>query len=151
MPDAQEKIYDSPRSEPDDQLWLEHGTKLVGEQNKAIEATANSLMSVLGVILGFIQAIYLAILGFSNTVPVRTSARLLFLVPIVFWLAALYLCIRVVLARAIRVNPYSPDDLRSKLEQLTVEKQINLKLAFWMLAIGLVVALVLVLFGSKLG
>ena len=143
MPEEQDLIYDSPASEPDDAFWLEQGRKMVAESLASVREAAKAFITGLQVIV----AIYLGILGFAPFVPetITTLQRVLFVGPLVFWLIALYFCIRVMMTSRIEVLLDSPSDIREKSSAVLEEKQRQLLKAFGFLAAGLLLVVVLLL------
>ncbi len=141
MADRDDIIYDSPPSEPDDEFWLEQGKKMIEESFGSVRDAAKSLITG----LGLLKAIYLGILGFADFIPeaMPLAQKSLFIIPLLFWLSALYYCLRVMMTRELNINLHSPDDIRNKSEIALKEKQKSLQLAFWMLTIGLIAALIL--------
>lgn len=144
MSDEEEKIYDSGPEQPDDEFWLAQGTKMVEESMPAVREAAKSLMTGLGLLKG----IYLGVLGFSDYVPktMWLPYKSLFLLPFLFWLAALYCCLCVMMTTRYEINLHSPDDIRNKSESVLAAKQSNLRWAFWMFAVGLLTAILLMVF-----
>ncbi|MCP4613107.1 MAG: hypothetical protein GY845_30810 [Planctomycetes bacterium] len=143
-----EKIYDSGQSEPDDDFWFEQGKKMVEESLPSIRDAAKSLMTSLGIL----NAIYLGILGFADLVPKTAPKTLkgLFVSPLIFWLIALYCCLCVMMTEKSQINLHSPDNIRQNTEDALKSKQFFLKLAFWLLTIGLILAIVLAAFCPEL-
>ena len=62
------------------------------------------------------------------------------------WLLALYFCIEVVMTRRLDIYLHSPTDLREKSTALLLEKQRSLQWAFYLLAVGMIVAFLLLIF-----
>lgn len=147
MSEEDVKVYESGPEQPDDDFWLEHGKKMVEESLPAVRDAAKSLMTGLGLIKG----IYLAILGFSGLLAKSMSAgvKLLFIAPLLLWLGALYNCIRVMMTQRLDVNLRSPDDIREQCRSQLIAKQKSLRSAFWQLAAGLVIALLLIIYRLK--
>ena len=141
MNDKSEIILDSAASNPEDEFWLEHGKQMITESLKAVRAAANAVISALGVI----KAIYLGILGFGGFIPEKISwqLKMLFFIPLMFWLIAIYFCIQVVLTGKMEVFLHSPDDIKKKSLNFTLEKQRRLKRGFGFLAAGMLAAFVL--------
>ena len=150
--DLDDVVFESAPAQPDDEFWLDQGRKMLSEASKSVESVANSLITVLGVILGFIQGVYLALIGFAKIIPSNLSiwSKILFVIPLVLWLIALFACIRVALPRRVVLNPYSPDDIREKLTKISLEKQRNLLWVYVFLAVGLLLALILIVFSNTL-
>jgi hypothetical protein len=144
MTDENEVIYESPSSEPDDEFWLEQGKKMVEDSIGAVRDAAKALITGLGLLKG----IYLGILGFARFIPESMSLPLksFFIVPLLFWLISVYSCLQVMMTKQLEVNLRSPDDIRQTSETVLKEKQKNLQSAFWTLALGLVVAFLLLIF-----
>ena len=65
MSENNEKIFDSPASDPEDEFWLVHGKQIIIDSLPAVRSAANSVITA----LGFIQAIYLGMLGFGEFIP----------------------------------------------------------------------------------
>ena len=148
MPNENEKIYDSPPSEPDDDFWLEQGKKMIEGSFGAVQEATKSLMTG----LGLLQSIYLGILGFADYIPKTLSlpVKTIFLLPLLFWLLALYSCLQVMMTKRLDITLFSPDDIRSNYNRVLRDKQKNLKSGFWELTIGLVVAFLLLFFRFKM-
>ncbi len=144
MTDNNEIIFDSPPSEPDDDFWLEQGRKLVEDSIPAVQDAAKSLMTGLGLLKG----VYLAIIGFADFIPKAfpMTQKYLFILPLIFWLAGLFLSIRVMMTRRMSIFMHSPSDIREKIGQIIEDKQKKLQWAFWMTAIGVIAALWLLVF-----
>ena len=67
-----------------------------------------------------------------------------------FWLGAVYNCLRVMTTQRLDINLYSPDDIREESQSILKNKNTQLCLAFWMLTLGLITALVLFIIRSVL-
>lgn len=141
-------IYDSPPPDPDDEMWLEYGRKLVHESLPAARAAANSLLSALGVLV----AVYLGVIGFAKFIPenLAWTTKILFFVPLVAWVIALFLCLKVAMTELTRINIHSPDQLRDEAAHSLEKKQRQLETAFALLVAGLLVAFALILFRFQL-
>jgi len=141
MSENNEIIYDSPTSDPEDDFWLEHGRQMITESLGAVRSAANAVITALGVI----QAIYLGILGFSEFIPeqVPWELKMLFFIPLLLWLVSLYCCIGVVMTGKMTIFLHSPEDIKQKSLNFTLEKQRLLKWGFGFLAAGLLAAFVL--------
>jgi hypothetical protein len=142
------QIFDSAAREPDDDLWLEYGKKLVLESLASVRNAANSMLSALGVL----QGIYLGILGFSEFIPkdwlVYTKA--LFILPAGLWMFALFLCLKVTMTEIGLLNIFSPDKVREEATRSLEEKQGYLQSAFALMVAGFVLVFVLILVRLKL-
>jgi hypothetical protein len=117
---------------------------MMAESLANVRNAANSLMTALGVL----QGIYLGILGFAKFIPedLPLPKKTLFLLPLVLWLAALYWCIMVAMTERESLYLNSPDDIREKTIRFIGRKQRYLEIAFWLLALGLSFAFVLLIF-----
>jgi len=143
MSENNEIIYDSPTSDPEDKFWLEYGRRMITESLWAVRSAANAMITALGVI----QAFYLGILGFSKFFPKDSSfeLKILFFIPLLFWLVSIYCCISVVMTGKLNIFLHSPDDIREKSTQFTLKKQRFLKLGFLFLVAGLLAAFILLM------
>ena len=143
MAESNDIIFESPPPGPDDEFWLEQGMLMVEDSIVAVRESAKAMISGIGII----QGIYMGILGFADFIPKTTplAVKALFIVPLLFWLVALYASIQVMMTKRIDVVLYSPDDIRQKSEQVLTDKQRTLQTAFWTLAAGLFVAFVLLI------
>ena len=141
MSENNEIIYDSPTSDPEDEFWLQHGRQMITESLGAVRSAANALITALGVIQGF----YLGILGFSDFIHDQMNVwkKAIFLLPIVFWLISIYLCVNVVMTRKIEVFLHTPEDIKKKSMNFTLDKQNQLRWGFWLLTFGLISAFAL--------
>lgn len=148
METEKESVYNSLPSEPDDDFWLEQGKKIQEGSLSSVREGAKALMTG----LGLLKAIYLGILSFSEFIPksMILLQKFLFILPLVFWLAALHQSLEVMMTKSFNINLNSPDDIRTKSTIAIVEKQRNLQRAFWMLTIGLLVALILLIVRTRM-
>ena len=139
-----EKIYDSPASSPDDDLWLAHGAKMIEDSVPAIRTAASELIKALGLLM----TAYLAILGFAKFIPENMAVynKALFVIPIVPWVLGIYYGLRVLKTELLAINLRSPSDIREKAALLLETKQHYLDLAFVFLIAGIVLAFGLVVF-----
>ena len=148
MAKQKEIILDSAPSQPDDDFWLEQGKKMLGESYDAVREAAKTLMTG----IGMLNTIYLGILGFAKLVPETASfvQKSAFVTPLVFWLLALYFSLEVMMTKQLSINLHSPDDIRKNSEETLKEKQRHLYWAFGALAVGLAIALLLLVFRLRM-
>ena len=139
-----EKIYDSPASSPDDDLWLAHGAKMIEDSVPAIRTAASELLKAVGMLM----TVYLAILGFAKFIPESMDVykKAFFVVPIVPWVVAIYYGLRVLKTELLPINLRSPSDIREKAASLLETKQHHLDLAFGFLIAGIIIACALIVF-----
>jgi hypothetical protein len=143
-----ETIYDSPPSEPDDDLWLAHGAKMLEDSVPSVRGAASELIKA----LGMLQTVYLGILGFAKFIPENMEVynKALFVVPIVPWMIATYYCLRVMKTEVTKINLRSPSDIRERATELLEKKQRHLETAFALLIVGIVFAFVMVVFRVRM-
>jgi hypothetical protein len=139
-----EKIYDSPPSSPDDDLWLVHGAKMVEDSMPAIRTAASELVKA----VGMLTTVYLAILGFAKFIPenMEVYKKAFFVAPIAPWVFAIYYGLRILKTEILSVNLHSPSDIREKSVSLLQTKQHYLDIAFVLLIAGIVIAVALIVF-----
>ena len=139
-----EKIYDSPASNPDDDLWLAHGAKMIDDSVPALRTAASELIKALGLLM----TAYLAILGFAKFIPENMDVynKAFFVIPIIVWVIALYCSLRVLKTELLAVNLRSPSDIREKATSLLETKQRDLDIAFILLIVGIIMAFALIVF-----
>jgi len=139
-----EEIYDSPASDPDDDLWLAHGAKMLEDSIPSIRTAASELIKALGLLM----TAYLAILGFAKFIPENMEVynKALFVTPIVPWIFGIYYSLRVLKTELLNINLRSPTDIREKAASLLETKQHYLDIAFVLLIAGIVLAFGLVVF-----
>src|SRR5215467_7920690 len=103
------EIYDSPASNPDDDLWLAHGAKMLEDSIPSIRTAASELIKA----LGLLNTAYLAILGFAKFIPetMEVYNKALFVTPIVPWIFGIYYSLRVLKTELININLQSPSDI----------------------------------------
>lgn len=141
MANEKEKIYDSPPSKPHDRFWLGQGEKMVEQSLPAMREAAKALMTGLGVL----QGIYVAILGFGETAKGLTGAgAVVAAMPLVAWMVALFFCLGVMMTSPQQIHLLSPESIRENHEAVLKSKQYRLWSAFAALAIGLVLAMVVI-------
>ncbi len=145
---AEEKVYDSEPLQPYDNFWLEQGKKMIDGSLDAIGEAAKAMITG----LELLQAVYLGILGFSNFIPENLALphKSLFIVPLLIWLIALYFSLDVMMTKRREINPYAPEDIAQKTGEILQEKQRQLQIAFWLLAVGLMLAMLLFAFRLKM-
>ena len=139
-----EKIYDSPSSSPDDDLWLAHGAKMIDDSVPSLRTAASELIKALGMLM----TVYLAILGFAKFIPENMEIynKALFVIPIIIWVAGLYCSLRVLKTELLTVNLRSPSDIREKAASLLETKQRDVDIAFALLIAGIIIAFALIVF-----
>jgi uncharacterized membrane protein len=139
-----EKIFDSPASDPDDDLWLAHGAKMLEDSIPSIRTGASELIKA----LGLLTTAYMAILGFAKFIPESMAVynKALFVIPIVPWVFGIYYGLRVLKTEVLTINLRSPTDIREKAASLLETKQRYLDIAFGLLIAGIVLAFLLVVF-----
>lgn len=142
MPDEIIDLGDSPPTPPDADLWLDYGRKQVAESAATLRGAATSLLTGLGAL----QGIYLGILGFAKFIPEDTTTvmKVVYVAPLLFWMVALYLCLRVLMTETSLVNLNAPSQLRAQYVQWVKRKQWLLEYAFWWLCCGMLAAMGLV-------
>ena len=138
MSENNDKIFDSPVSDPADDFWLEHGKQMVTDSLPAVRSAANALIMAVGVM----EAIYMGILGFGEFIPTTLPflQKIIFALPLLIWLGSIYCYICVVMTRKLEVYLYSPEDIKKKSIAFMLAKQRQLKWGFWLLVVGLVAA-----------
>ena len=96
--------------------------------------------------LGLMQGIYLGMMGFSGFIPKTMPFRhkAFFIIPLLAWLGSIYFSLRVMKTQRLKINLHDPDDIREKSEQVLTDKQRSLNWSFWMLALGLIAAFLLI-------
>ena len=137
-----DEIFDSPASNPDDDLWLAHGAKMIEDSVPSIRTAASELIKALGLLM----TAYLAILGFAKFIPENMDVykKAFFVTPIGPWIFGIYYGLRVLKTELLSVNLRSPTDIREKAASLLETKQHYLDLAFGLLIVGIIFACILV-------
>lgn len=131
-------IYDSPPSQPDDDFWLEQGKKMVEGSAAAVREAAGSLLTGLGAL----QGIYIGILGLAKFIPENMLLwkKFCFILPMGFWLWAIWLVLEAMMTQEIHLYLHSPEDIQSKLETLLIKRQSRLRWALVLTTVGLILA-----------
>jgi hypothetical protein len=144
MLDEQQGYYGASPTNVEQDFWLEQGKRILPDYITAIRAAAKALIPV----LGLLQAAYIAVLGFSQCTPrsMPMVQKSLFMTPPLFWLAALYYCLRVLMFERYDINLRSPSDIRKKSEYILEDKHDNVQWAYWLLLTGVVDAALLLVF-----
>ena len=141
MAASQPPVFDSADDKHDDAFWLEQGQKLIEESLPSIREAAKGLMTALGAVKG----IYLGIIGlkpfFSAEAPPSDVALVLYLLPLLFWLASIYFGMGVMMTRRWNYHKDSPDSIQDLLGRILKSKQQSLFIAFWLFGAGIVAAL----------
>jgi hypothetical protein len=132
------EIFDSAASDPQDKVWLEHGKQMLAESLTNVRNAANGLLTA----LGLLEGIYLGMLGFAQFIPEESTVilQMLFFMPLLLWLASVYFCVGVLMTQKLEVNLNSPTDIREQTTRQLLKKQFLMKMAFWLLALGLLAA-----------
>ncbi|HUT28697.1 MAG TPA: hypothetical protein VMX13_02810 [Sedimentisphaerales bacterium] len=144
MFDDNEGNYDDGSLKRQREFWLEQGRKILSNQIGAIQSAAKGIMTA----LALLSAVYIAVLGLSDCTPksMPVIQRSLFMTPPLFWLAAFYYCLRMLMAERYDINLRSPEDIRTKSEYILEDKHDNLQWAYWLMLAGLLVASLLLIF-----
>ena len=134
-----------------DRFWLETAQGVAQDSVGALEEAAKQLISV----TSLLQAIYFAAISFSDLkeslaaeYEVNWLLVLLFVLPIIFWLASLGFAVRVFKPETYKTNLSSPDLARSMYGEMVAYKHRQLRRAHLFLVLGflpLVVNIVLYL------
>lgn len=148
MPQADDEIFDSPPSDPEDAIWLEQGKLMLTESMESMRSAANGLLTA----LGLLETIYLGIIGFAKFIPETCplTTQMLFFIPLLLWLLAIYFCVLVLLTKRLEIRLLAPREIKTLSNQILHARQRYLLLAFWTLAVGLLAAFVLILLRLKL-
>lgn len=122
-----------------DRFWLETAQGAAKESVGALEEAAKQLISV----TSLLQAIYFAAISFSELkegIVVEDAVNwllvLLFVLPIVLWLASLSFAVRVFKPETYKTNLSSPDLARSMYEEMAAYKHQQLQRAHLFLVLG---------------
>lgn len=144
MSNKNEIILESPPSQPGDDFWLEQGQKMVENSLENVKEGAKAIIKG----LGLLKSVYLAILGFSGFIPagIPFYHKFLYLLPLIIWLAALYLSLGVLLTRRCEINIFSPEEIRENYKEMLISKQKSLLGSYWALTGGLIVVILLMIF-----
>ena len=132
-------IHGQPPS-PEDLKWLELMDAARKDSLRSIEEAAKQLIGLDGLISG----IYFGAFAFTDLSGLRDDTRLLFIAPVVLWLASLVMSVRALMPRAYAYNPHSPDEAREVYMRLVAVKDRRLKIALWIF-VASIVALVIAL------
>lgn len=143
MSENNEEIFQSPPSQPEDDFWLEQGRKMVEDSLPALRNAASAFITALGVL----EAVYLGVLGFADFIPpdIPLHWKGVFILPLLLWLIAFYLCLEVLMTRKMEIFLHSPEHVRGQSERLLAEKQRRLQWSFWLLFAGIVLAFLLLI------
>lgn len=143
-----DEIFDSAAPDPQDKIWLEQGKHMLTESLTNVRNAANGLLTA----LGLLEGIYLGMLGFAKFIPEDLSVeqKTFFFTPLLFWLVSVYFCVAVLMTQKLEVNLNSPTDIREKTTRQLLDKQFLLKMAFWLLAFGVLAAFGLLVMRLKI-
>ena len=149
MAENNNKIYDSPSSDPMDAFWLEQGKKLIEDSVGAITDGTKSMLTVVGLLKG----IYIGIIGFADYIPKALPLiyKSLYLLPLLFWLVALHFYVNVLSTRKVNFNIYNPGEIKNEYFEILSRKQRNFKVGLWLQSIGIVVLISLMVVRFWLG
>jgi hypothetical protein len=147
MLDEQQGYYEGSPPKTESDFWLDQGKRILPDYITAMQAAAKSLI----IVLAMLEAVYLAILGFAECAPksMPMIQKSLFMTPPLFWLAALYYCLRVLMFERYEINLRSPSDIRTKSEYILEDKHDSLQWAYWLLLSGVVAAAMLLIFRTR--
>ena len=128
-----------------DRFWLETARSVSKESISALEDAAKQLISI----TSLTQGIYFAAISFSDLKKALVVHDwqgwlliLLFVSPIVLWLASLAYAVRVFSPETYKTNLQSPDLAREMLKEIAAYKHKQLKLAHKALLLGFVLLIV---------
>lgn len=124
-----------------DGFWLDQGKKMMEASLAAVRGGRQEPDDRPGAASG----IYLGTLGFAAFIPktMPLLRKVLFIIPLLCWLAALYYSLQVMLTQRLEIFLHSPEDIRQKSGTVLEEKQRQLQHAFRALSLGLIAAFVL--------
>ncbi|MHC4156279.1 MAG: hypothetical protein ACYST6_15350 [Planctomycetota bacterium] len=147
MLDEQQGYYGASPTNVEQDFWLEQGRRILSSYITAIQAAARGLI----IALGLLEAAYLAILAFSHCTPKSMPfiQKSLFMTPLLFWLAALYYCLRILMFEHYDINLRSPSDIRTKSQYILEDKHDGLQWAYWLLLTGVLDAALLLIFRMR--
>lgn len=136
MPD--ELIHGAPPSQ-EDLKWLELMDNAHKDSLKSIDDAAKQIIGLSGII----SSIYYGAVALSklSAASLQGGNRVLFIAPVVLWLASLVAAVLALIPRAYSYNPYSPDEAREAYQRVVAAKDRRLKIALW-LFVASIIALV---------
>jgi hypothetical protein len=130
----------------DDVFWLEQGKALAQGNLAALHDAGKQLITMLTTM----QGIYLGAIAYSEVAKTVGSVprwtHLLLAGPLLIWLAALYCALQVFRTQAYDLHLHSPDHIKQTLEQIADRKQRHVQHTYWLIAIGLVWAVLNIVF-----
>ena len=124
----------------EDLKWLELMDAARKDSLRSIEEAAKQLIGLDGLISG----IYFGAFAFTDLSNLQAGSRILFIAPVVLWLASLVMSVLALTPRAYAYNPHSPDEARKVYTRLVAVKDRRLKIALWIF-VASIVALVIAL------
>ena len=122
------KVSDEPPvivAEPNP-FWKENAKKLVGESISTIEGVAKQIV----VVTSLLEGLYFHAITFSDLRGSLSGSMLLvYLAPIVLWLASLFFAMWTLSPKAHDININSSRDSKETFEDIVSEKHLKLKVA----------------------
>ena len=107
-------------------FWKENAKKLVGESISTIESVAKQII----VVTSLLEGLYFHAITFSDLRGSLSGSMLLvYLVPIVLWLASLFFAMWTLSPKAHDININSSRDSKDTFENIVSEKHLKLKVA----------------------
>lgn len=126
----------------EDKLWQEQGRELIKGSIDAIESGGKQLITLITTM----QGVYLATVAFSeiskNLDKISGVLHIALLVPMFFWLTALWFALRIFKTNKYTINLNQPGQIRETIGEIASEKQNNLNWAFVLIACGVLMSII---------
>ena len=143
MKKQEDKVYDSPPSQPDDAFWLDQGREMVKSSIPSLTEASKTMLTGLNIL----QGIYAGIIGFTKYIPEDLDILLksLFFIPFIFWVIALFFYLDVSFTKKYIPHLLSPEDIKEKYVSICKDKQRSLTIAYWLQTLGIVAFFILLI------
>lgn len=148
MKEQNDKVYDSPPSQPDDEFWLNQGQEMVKSTLPSLTDASKSMLTGLNIL----QGIYAGIIGFTSYIPEDLAVLLksLFFIPFIFWVIALFFYLKVSFTKKYTIHLLSPDNIKQTYFSMSKAKQRSLTIGYWLQGAGIIAFFILLIIRNVL-
>jgi hypothetical protein len=130
----------------EDTFWLEQWKDLFKGSIPAIHDAGKQVIAMLTTI----QGIYLAAIAYSELMKkpeaIAGLEHLALAAPLVIWMVALFFALNIFRTKTYEIPLNAPQEIKKKLVEIAKSKQYNLTQTYWLIVIGLFVAVFNILF-----
>ena len=122
-------------------FWKQNAEKLVGESISSVEDTAKQFVTI----TGLLEGIYFHAITFSDIKNVEGISVLIYVAPLILWLASLIFAVMVLVRKKYGLNINSSQDSKKKFEEILEGKYQLIRISSGFLILSFVALTIAVL------